>query len=157
MSPGPTSNGSRFSRLPPGAESFFCRPGPPTPQAPETPPQTLLPRSLRTRVRQPPFAVPATLYAHCRRLHAHASEPAICAAPYVLVVLRCNADTACRGGNPFCACASGETQYTRMPRACVRGVGETLTSDRCGVLSQPLMPRCDAPLAAWRGPFASSL
>ena len=36
-------------------------------------------------------------------------------------------------------------------------VGETQTSERCGVLSQPLMPRCDAPLTAWRGPFASSL
>ena len=60
--------------------------------------------------------------------------------------------------NPICACTSGDTHYTRMPRACVRArVGETLASERCGVLSQPLMPRCDAPLAAWRGPFALSL
>ena len=116
----------------------------------------------QSRVRQPQFAVPATLHAHCH-LHARASEPAVCAAPYVLVdslsvmycrrrPLRALRAHACRGGNPFCACASGDTQYMRMPRAC-----ETLTSERCGVLSQPLMPRCHAPLAAWRGPFASSL
>ena len=51
-----------------------------------------------------------------------------------------------------------DTQYTRMPRACARArVDETLTSERCGVPSQPLMPRCDAPLAAWRGRFSLSL
>ena len=96
-----------------------------------------------------------TAHAHCC-LHARASEPAVCAALYVLVVLlsvmycrrrllRALRAHACRGGNPSCACASGDTQYTRMPRACVRArVGQTLTSERCGVLSQPLMPRCDA-------------
>ena len=132
--------------------------------------QKLVPSGLEdfSPVRQPPFAVPATLHKHCR-LHACASEPGVCAAPYVLVVLlsvmycrrrllRALRAHACRGGNPFCACVSGDTQYTRMPRACVRArVGETLTSERCGVLSQLLMPRCDAPLAAWRGPLASSL
>ena len=44
---------------------------------------------MRTRVRWPPFAVPATLHADCR-LHARASEPAVCVAPYVLVVLLCD-------------------------------------------------------------------
>ena len=76
------------------------------------------------------FAVPATLHAHCR-LHARASEPAVCAAPNVLVVLlsvmycgrrllRALRAHACRGGNLFCACASRDTQYTRM-RSSARG------------------------------------